>query len=473
MGLSPLAIELLVNNGGDNRQGLSRMYRITDCSFIAPEVKRFVVDAPQVARHWQAGQFVILRVDANGERIPLTVAAADRTRGRSPSSSRASARRHDTSTRRRRVTTLADVAGPLGKPSEIEHYGTAVVVGGGVGTAIAYPVVAALRSAGNRVIAIVGGRSRDYVLLEPEIIATGAEIIACTDDGSYGRHGFVTEALADVSPTNEVDVVFAAGPVPMMRAVAEVTSPVGIKTIASLNPIMVDGTGMCGGCRVDSRRGDVVCLCRRSRIRRPPRRLRPAGPAQPGVPRLRTRSRLRDLRPSNAKRRRDLSEPLSKKERMKLDRVAMPERDADERARSFEEVNLGFTAEMAKLEAMRCLECARPKCIEGCPVGIHIDEFVGHIARGDIEPAAAVVIQRDNLLPAICGTGLPPGEPMRGRLRPRQEGPPYRHRPSRALRRRLRAQRGFPERHRAPTVRPARASPSSAVALAGLACAGD
>lgn len=227
------------------------MYRITDCSFIAPEVKRFVVDAPQVARHWQAGQFVILRVDATGERIPLTVAAADRDQGQITLFVQGIGKTTRHLNTKEAGETLADVAGPLGKPSEIEHYGTAVVVGGGVGTAIAYPVVAALRTARNRVIAIVGGRSRDYVLLEPEIIATGAEIIPCTDDGSYGRHGFVTEALADVLADNEVDVVFAAGPVPMMRAVAEVTRPFGIKTIASLNPIMVDGTGMCGGCRVD------------------------------------------------------------------------------------------------------------------------------------------------------------------------------------------------------------------------------
>ncbi|MCP3858794.1 MAG: sulfide/dihydroorotate dehydrogenase-like FAD/NAD-binding protein, partial [Phycisphaeraceae bacterium] len=139
---------------------------------------------------------------------------------------------------------------PLGRPSEIENYGTAVVVGGGVGTAIAYPVVKALIEAGNRVIAIVGGRSRDFVLLEPELAASGAEVIACTDDGSYGRPGFVTEALAEVIGSQAVDVVFAAGPVPMMRAVAEVTRSAGIRTIASLNPIMVDGTGMCGACRV-------------------------------------------------------------------------------------------------------------------------------------------------------------------------------------------------------------------------------
>ncbi|MGA9596689.1 MAG: sulfide/dihydroorotate dehydrogenase-like FAD/NAD-binding protein [Acidimicrobiia bacterium] len=226
------------------------MFRIAESKFIAPEVKRFQVEAPHVASHWRAGQFVILRVDENGERIPLTVAAADTDRGIITLFVQGIGKTTRLLNTKESGDDLAGVAGPLGKPSEIERYGTAVVAGGGVGTAIAYPVVAALREAGNRVIAVVGGRSREYVLLEDEIKATGAEFVACTDDGSYGRHGFVTEALADTISRDHVDVVFAAGPVPMMRAVAEVTRPAGIRTIASLNPIMVDGTGMCGGCRV-------------------------------------------------------------------------------------------------------------------------------------------------------------------------------------------------------------------------------
>ncbi len=236
------------------------MYRIIESAFIAPEVKRFEVAAPRVAEHWQAGQFIILRVDDDGERIPLTVAGADRDSGVITLFVQGIGKTTRLLNMKESGDFLADVAGPLGKPSEIEQYGTAVVVGGGVGTAIAYPVVAALCGAGNRVIAIVGGRSRDYVLLETELQATGAEVIACTDDGSYGRPGFVTEALADVISSRDVSVVFAAGPVPMMKAVADVTRPSGIKTIASLNPIMVDGTGMCGGCRVDVG-GETLFAC--------------------------------------------------------------------------------------------------------------------------------------------------------------------------------------------------------------------
>lgn len=227
------------------------MYRIIESNFIAPEVKQFEVEAPRVAEHWQAGQFIILRVDDDGERIPLTVAAADRDSGVITLFVQGIGKTTRLLNRKKSGDFIADVAGPLGKPSEIERYGTAVVVGGGVGTAIAYPVVTALSAAGNRVIAIVGGRSSEYVLLEPELEATGAEVVACTDDGSYGRPGFVTEALKDVISSRDVSIVFAAGPVPMMKAVADVTRPHEIKTIASLNPIMVDGTGMCGGCRVD------------------------------------------------------------------------------------------------------------------------------------------------------------------------------------------------------------------------------
>ncbi len=236
------------------------MYRIIESAFIAPSVKRFTVDAPQVANHWQAGQFIILRVAEDGERIPLTVAAADRKKGTITLFVQGIGKTTQLLNMKQTGESLADVAGPLGKPSEIEDYGTAVVVGGGVGTAIAYPVVAALRNAGNDVVAIVGGRSREYVLLEEELAATGATVVACTDDGSHGRPGFVTDALADVIAESEVDVVFAAGPVPMMQAVAGVTRALAIRTIASLNPIMVDGTGMCGGCRVDVG-GETLFAC--------------------------------------------------------------------------------------------------------------------------------------------------------------------------------------------------------------------
>ena len=227
------------------------MYLIVEAADIGPAVRRIEVEAANVAAHYQAGQFVIVRPTAMSERIPLTVAEADKDSGTITLYVQGIGRTTRQLNELGAGESISDVAGPLGRPSEIEHYGTAVVVGGGVGTATAYPVVKALVAAGNRVIAIVGGRSRRFVILEPELSASGAEVVACTDDGSYGRPGFVTEALADIVATEDVDIVFAAGPVSMMRAVAAVTRDRGIRTIASLNPIMVDGTGMCGGCRVD------------------------------------------------------------------------------------------------------------------------------------------------------------------------------------------------------------------------------
>ena len=227
------------------------MYLIVEAESIAPDVRRIVVEAPKIAKKHQAGQFVIVRVTPNGERIPLTIAESEPAAGSITLFVQAIGRTTTLMSELEAGDHLEDVAGPLGRASEIKQYGTAVVVGGGLGTAIAYPIARALAEAGNRVIAIVGGRSREYVLLEDQLAAQGIEVIPCTDDGSHGRKGFVTEALADVIETEDVRVVFAAGPVPMMGAVAEVTRPKGIETIASLNPIMVDGTGMCGGCRVE------------------------------------------------------------------------------------------------------------------------------------------------------------------------------------------------------------------------------
>ena len=227
------------------------MYQVVEATFVAPEVKRFVLAAPQVAHHWEPGQFVIVRVDERGERIPLTVAAADRKTGTITLFVQGIGKTTVLLNAKEAGDSVADVAGPLGRPSEIEMYGNAIVVGGGVGTAIAYPIAAALAGSGNEVIAIIGARSRDYVLLEPELAEAGATVLVCTDDGSLGRKGFVTEALADILSDRMVDYVFAAGPVPMMKAVAELTRPQGIRTVASLNPIMIDGTGMCGGCRVE------------------------------------------------------------------------------------------------------------------------------------------------------------------------------------------------------------------------------
>ena len=218
------------------------------------------MEAPRIAAAWRPGQFVIVRPEANSERIPLTIADADRTVGSITIVVQGIGKTTRVLNSLELGDEIHDVVGPLGMPTEVEHYGTAVVVGGGVGTAIGYPVAKALAAAGNHVIAIVGGRDAAHVILEQELRAAVAEVYPCTDDGSYGYQGFVTGKLADVIDASAVDYVLAVGPIPMMAAVAEVTRPHGIRTVVSLNPIMVDGTGMCGGCRV-SVDGDTKFAC--------------------------------------------------------------------------------------------------------------------------------------------------------------------------------------------------------------------
>lgn len=226
------------------------MNKIVEARFIGPEVKLFKIEAPKIAEKRKAGQFVILRVDENGERIPLTIADSDIVNGT------ITIIVQGVGATTKKLNTLEagdfvrDLVGPLGKASHIEKFGTAVSIGGGVGTAIAYPTAKALKEAGNYVISIIGGRSRDYVILENEMKQVSDEVYPTTDDGSYGFHGFVTQKLQELLDNGrKIDFVLAIGPIPMMRAVADVTKPFNIKTVVSLNPIMVDGTGMCGGCR--------------------------------------------------------------------------------------------------------------------------------------------------------------------------------------------------------------------------------
>ncbi len=203
-------------------------------------------------RRCRPGQFVIVRPTPESERIPLTVAHSDRTAGTISLIVQAVGATTLRMCKLEAGDEMADIAGPLGRPTDIESFGHAVIVGGGVGTAVIYPQAHALKDKGNRVTAIIGGRTREYVILEKELQAVCDAVYPCTDDGSYGFHGFVTVRLRQLIDEADppVKAVFAAGPVPMMRAIAELTRPFGIHTVASLNPIMVDGTGMCGGCRV-------------------------------------------------------------------------------------------------------------------------------------------------------------------------------------------------------------------------------
>ncbi len=226
------------------------MFVVLAARLLAPDIKRFRVSAPRVARYWEPGQFVIVRVVEGGERIPLTVAGVDRQGGSIDLVVQGVGKTTRLLNTVGAGDSIADVVGPLGTPSDIERFGTVAVVGGGVGTAIALPTARALAQAGNRLVVIVGARNAGLVILVDELEALAAEVIVTTDDGTRGRPGLVTDALAEVIEREEVHRVVAIGPIPMMRAVAEVTRPPGIPTVVSLNPIMVDGTGMCGGCRV-------------------------------------------------------------------------------------------------------------------------------------------------------------------------------------------------------------------------------
>ncbi len=225
-------------------------FPIRDLTPIADGVVRCVVEAPRVARHALPGQFVIVRVDVGGERIPLTVSDLDEPSGTITLVVQAIGASTQRLAAKRPGETLADVLGPLGAATEIEPYGRVVVVAGGVGAAIALPVARALAGAGNEVVGVVGARTRDALVLIDEMGSVCDQLLVCTDDGSAGRHGLVTDALSDLLDEGGVDHVFTVGPIPMMSAVAELTRSAAIPTVASLNPIMVDGTGMCGGCRV-------------------------------------------------------------------------------------------------------------------------------------------------------------------------------------------------------------------------------
>jgi ferredoxin/flavodoxin---NADP+ reductase len=216
---------------------------------LSPNVTRLVVDAPRVAQVRKPGQFCIVRLADGAERIPLTITDVDTERGTITLIIQSVGKSTHDLVALGVGDTISDVAGPLGVPTDLLESGHAVCVGGGVGTAVIWPIAQALAASGVRVTSIIGGRSREWVILADDLRGTG-EVIVCTDDGSEGRAGFVTEALADVCREQQVDRVYAVGPVPMMRACAEVTREQEIETIVSLNSIMLDGTGMCGGCRV-------------------------------------------------------------------------------------------------------------------------------------------------------------------------------------------------------------------------------
>jgi ferredoxin--NADP+ reductase len=225
------------------------MHAITAKAQLSPNVTRLDVRAPRIAEIRRAGQFVIVRRGEGAERIPLTIADSDPAAGTITLVIQAVGKSTRELVALEPGQSIQDIAGPLGHPTEVIEQGHALCIGGGVGTAVAHPIAQELSRRGVHVTSVIGGRSREWVIFEDELRRLG-DVVVCTDDGSYGRKGFVTQAAADLLAAGGIDIVYAVGPVPMMRAVATLTKPYSVRTIVSLNPLMVDGTGMCGGCRV-------------------------------------------------------------------------------------------------------------------------------------------------------------------------------------------------------------------------------
>jgi glutamate synthase (NADPH) small chain len=385
------------------------MTRILRREALSDSTFSWELQADEIARAARPGQFVIVRLTEGGERIPLTIADFDPVRGTITVVVLVAGRTtREMSERYRAGDELLDLVGPLGLASEIGRFGRVALVGGGLGVAPLYPQARALREAGNRVTAILGFRSADRLFWVDRFEAICDETIVCTEDGTRGRKGLVTAALADLVESLPPDRVITIGPLPMMRACAEATRARAIPTVVSLNSIMVDGTGMCGSCRVTVG-GEVRFACvdgpefdahavdyagmqrRQGRFRSEERR---ASEDYDHVCRLETALFKEGRR--NYKKIREL--PAA--------RTPMEERAPAVRARDFEEVALGYKIDEALYEAERCLQCIRPTCIQGCPVGIDIPRFIRHLLVRDLGGARAV-IEEANLFPSICGRVCP------------------------------------------------------------------
>lgn len=374
------------------------MYKIVSKRFFSPQVVQIEVEAPRIARARRAGHFVIVRVDAHSERMPLTISDADIAAGtitlvvQNVGVSSAKLCRKEVG------EYLHDVVGPLGKATDIRRFGTVVCACGGVGAAPMLPIAQALKQAGNRVITVLAARTAELIILKDELEKCSDEVIVMTDDGSMGQKGVVTAGVEQVAKREHVDKCVTIGPAIMMKFVALTTAQYGIPTDASLNTIMVDGTGMCGACRVTvGGKTRFVCV---------------DGPEfdahQVDFDEL--LSRLRSYKPEEAvayEQYKQSVQPLTAKERATLPRVKMPELPAEVRVHSLrEEVNQGLRYEQAVTEAHRCLNCKNPTCMEGCPVHIEIPRFIKYIEQGEINKAAAV-IHESSSLPAVCGRVCP------------------------------------------------------------------
>lgn len=398
------------------------MNKILSKEHFSEKVFKLVVEAPLIARSRKAGHFVIVRVGEKGERMPLTIAEAD------PVAGTITLVVQEVGLSSTRLCELepgdyiTDVVGPLGQATHIENFGTVVCAGGGVGVAPMLPIVQALKAAGNRVITVLAGRTKELIILEKEMRASSDEVIIMTDDGSYGQKGLVTQGVEQVIQREKVDKCFAIGPAIMMKFVCLLTKKYDIPTDVSLNTIMVDGTGMCGACRItvggktkfvcvdgpefDGHQVDFDEMLKRMGAFKPyeqeeMHKLEP----HPDTCQVNESTEVDKTR--NAPWRVELRKQMKPKERTAIPRVKMPELDPAYRSHSRrEEVNLGLNEEQALTEAKRCLDCANPGCTQGCPVGIDIPRFIKHIEKGEFLQAAKT-LKETSALPAVCGRVCP------------------------------------------------------------------
>lgn len=418
------------------------MNKIIKKAQLSEKVYYLELEAPLIAKSCKPGNFIIIRVDNHSERVPYTIAKSDPEKGTLSLVVQEVGLSSTKLCELPEGAYVQDVVGPLGTPSKIEKYGTVVCAGGGIGIAAILPILTALHDAGNKVVSVLAGRTKELIILEDEVRANSDEVIIMTDDGSYGQKGVVTVGVEEVIKREKVDKVLAIGPPMMMKFTSLMAKKYNIPNDVSLNTIMVDGTGMCGACRLTiggktrfvcidgpEFNGDEVdwneMLSRMATFKKveqddlqrwhddgepdtgaQPEMSTPEVQASP-CQAVSSEKGDDDLTDRSAPWRAELRKAMKPKERMAIERVKMPELDPEYRATTrLEEVNKGLTKEMAMQEARRCLDCAKPSCVEGCPVHINIPDFIKNIERGNILGAASV-LRQTSALPAVCGRVCP------------------------------------------------------------------
>ena len=406
---------------------------------FSEKVFLFEIEAPLIAKSRKAGNFVIVRVGENGERMPLTIADADIEKGTITIVVQEVGLSSTKLCNLNEGDFITDVVGPLGNPTHIEKFGTVICAGGGVGVAPMLPIINALKAAGNRVLSVLAGRNKDLIILEDEVRKNSDEVIIMTDDGSAGEKGVVTIGIEKLIQQEHIDKVFAIGPPIMMKFCCLLTQKYNIPTDVSLNTIMVDGTGMCGACRLTiGGKTKFVCIdgpefdgalvdwdemfkrmgtfkaVEREEMEHYEEHCNAVLGSKVSTSIDHTPSQydacdpdVSSLTNREAEWRKQLRAEMRATERKKIERVQMPEHDPIYRATTrLEEVNIGLTPEMALLEAKRCLDCGKPTCVEGCPVNINIPSFIKNIERGHFLDAAKV-LKQTSALPAVCGRVCP------------------------------------------------------------------